>query len=121
MSAGIFLDAFYELNSGEIARIRTQPETAALVLEGTTNTIPAGPATLPTAAQVSGGRRSLGIHTRLVRVQFTGAPPTGYKEDGIVTLPWFNPTTWEGLTRGDTGTYLASSVKLVGKSPEIVR
>lgn len=121
MSAGAFLDAFYELNSGSIAGIRIQPETAALVLNGVTNTIPAGPANLPVLAKATGGRRSYGINCRLVRVKFTGTPPTGYKEDSVITLPWLQADTYEALVRGQTGTYLTASVKLVGKSPEEVR
>lgn len=121
MSAGKFEDGFYELNSGEIARIRVQEETKSLTLDGTANAYATGPSTLPTAAKVSGGRRSLGINARLVRVQFTAGPPSGYKAEGVVALPWFNPTTWEALEKGNTGTYLSTAVKLVGKTAEAVR
>lgn len=121
MSAGQFLDAFYETNSGEICAIRTQPETAALVLNAVTNTIPAGPATQLASAQVGKGRRAIGVNARLVRVRFTGAVPDGYQANGIIALPWFQPDSFEALPNKATGTYLGVSVVLAGKTPETIR
>ena len=123
MSAGAFLNAFYETEVGNIAPIRAQPETAALVLDGTTNAIPAGPATAGfPSAQVSKGRRSIGVNTRLVRVQFApGAAPTGYKEGVAIALPWFQADSFANLPTGATGTYLSASVVMVGKTAESVR
>lgn len=121
MSAGAFLRAFYELNSGAIAPIRIQPETGALTFGATNNTIPAGPATLPVSARVSNSNRSIGIKPRSVTVRFTGAVPEGYQALSTITLPWLAPETWETLAPGATGTYLGGSVTLVGKSPERVR
>lgn len=121
MSAGQFLRAFYELNSGEVASIRIQPETAALVMDGVTNTVPAGPADVPGSAAVSRGNRALGINARKVSIRFTAEPPTGYSDNSVITLPWLQPTTWEALALGSTGTYLGAGVQLVGKSPERIR
>lgn len=121
MSAGNFLDAFYETDTGDIAPIRIQPETAALVLDGKTNAIPAGPAVIPVAARISGSRRAYGIHARRVRVKFGATPPTGYLPNGVVTLPWLQIDTYASLKKGDTGTYLGSSVTYVGKSAEQIR
>lgn len=121
MSAGNFLDAFYETDTGDKTAIRIQPETAALVLAGKTNTIPAGPAIYPTAAKVSGSRKAYGIHARLVRVRFGATPPTGYLPNGVVTLPWLQVDTFASLKKGDTGTYLGASVTYVGKTPETIK
>lgn len=121
MSAGNFLDAFYETDTGDIAPIRIQPETASLVIASKTNTIPAGPAVIPVAARISGSRRAYGIHARRVRVKFGDSPPTGYQQNGTVTLPWLQVDTFASLKKGDTGTYLGSSVTYVGKSPEQIR
>lgn len=121
MSAGQFESAFYTLNNAGVARMRVQPETKALTVGGVANASAAGPATLPTRARTSGSRRSLGIHARLVRVKFTGAPPDGYTEDGVIALPWFNPTTWAAIGEGDTGSYLGAAIEVVGTTPEKVR
>ena len=122
MSSGAFLEAFYETDSGAIARIRTQPETAALVLEGNTNTIPAGPASAGfPSAQVSKGRRTIGINARLVRVQFPpGGAPAGYDDRHAIALPWFQPATFAALPPSGTGTYLGSACNFVGKTAEKV-
>jgi len=121
MSAGQFLDAFYETNSGEICGVRIQPETAALVLNAVTNTIPAGPATQLASAQVSRGKRAIGVNTRTVSIRFTGAVPDGYQINGTITLPWLQQDTFEALPNRATGTYLGNAVILVGKSPETIR
>lgn len=123
MSAGAFLNAFYTTNAGLVVSISIQPETAACVIEGNTNVIPAGPAGpgLP-SAQVSKGKRSIGINARSIRVRFApGAAPTGYVDGGIVQLPWLDPTSFALLPAKGTGTYLGSSVTLVGKTDENVR
>lgn len=123
MSAGAFLRGFYETEVGNIAPVRFQPETAALSLDGATNAIPAGPATAGfPSAQVSRGRRSIGVNTRLVRIQFApGGAPSGYKEGVAIALPWFQADSFAGLPTGATGTYLNSSCTLVGKTAESVR
>lgn len=121
MSAGQFLDAFYEMDNTSIAAVKIQPETAALVLDGSTNTIPAGPADVPVLAKVSGSRRSYGIHCRTVTVKFTGAVPDGYQPDGQITLPWLQQVSWAALPPKATGTYLASPVTLVFKTAEKVK
>ena len=123
MSSGAFLEAFYETGAGATVRIRTQPETAALVIEGTTNAIPAGPASpgFP-SAQVSKGRRSIGINTRLVRVQFPpGGAPDGYDDRHAIALPWFQAATFEALPPSGSGTYLGAACNFVGKTAESVR
>lgn len=120
MSSGPFQRTFYELNNGEIAAIRVQPETLALTLGGTANAAPAGPASVPSSAVVSRGRRSRGINARLVRIVFD-TPPAGYKADSVITLPWLQDTSFDNLEPNDTGTYLGSAVTLIGKTAEAVR
>lgn len=121
MSAGQFLDAFYETNSGEICGVRIQPETAALVLDAVSNTIPAGPATQLASAQVGRGKRSIGVNTRTVTVEFTGAVPDGYQPNGKITLPWLQQASFEALPKNALGTYLGVGVRLAGRSPERIR
>lgn len=121
MSSGAFIRSFYELNSGEVASIRVQPETLALSLGGGANAAATGPADVPGSAKVSGGARSIGINARKVSIVFTGTPPEGYKADSPISLPWLIPNTWEALSPGATGTYLGAAVELIGKSPERIR
>jgi len=121
VSSGPFLETFYLADSGEVHPIRHQPETSALVIDGATNEIPAGPATSGISAKVSGGRRQLGLTARSVTIRWTGAPPTGYLAGGEITLPWFQPDSWLDLAKGQTGTYLGTSVTVQRKTQEFVR
>lgn len=122
MSAGAFETSRYEDDNLNIRRIRVQPETLLLTINGTANSAPAGAIDSGYAsAQVSQGRRSLGCNARLVRVRFSGAPPTGYKPDSVITLPWLQQASYAALNPGQTGTYLETPIVLVGKTAEIIR
>lgn len=123
MSAGGFDPSIYESNLGLFFPISIQPETLTLTLNGVANAAGAGPvgAGLP-SARVSAGRRSLGVNARLVRVRFNNTLPPGYKQDGLLTLPVLTPAVYNGLARGQTGTYTlngtAYDVVFVGVTPE---
>ena len=122
MSSGAFTDSFYASN--ELASthpIRVQPETLALELDGQANEAPAATGAVGPSAQVSRGKRSIGINARTVTIQFT-ATKAGYLAGSKITLPWLKSTTFAALTpKVSTGTYLEVACKLVGKSPETVR
>lgn len=123
MSSGPFLDAFYTTDNADVVGIRVQPETVALVLEGATNTVPAGPAApgFP-SAMVSGGKTRIGINARKVRVKFAlGGAPTGYKDGSTIELPWLDPLSFLTLPAKASGTYLGSPVTLVGKTAESIK
>lgn len=127
MSAGDFLDAFYQTDNGDIVPIRIQPETASLTLNAVANAAATGPASpgFP-SAKVSGGRREFGINARLVRVRFTGTLPPGYSGGkSIITLPVLAQSVWAGYSKGQTGTYTlngtAYDVAFVGKTGETVK
>lgn len=127
MSAGDFIEAFYQTDSGKITTCRIQPETLTLTLNAIANTSPSGPpeAGLP-SAKVSGGRREFGINARLVRVRFTGTLPPGYSGGkSILTLPVLTLNTYLGYTKGQTGTYTlngtAYDILFVGKTGETVK
>lgn len=101
--------------------IRIQPETEALIVDGVTNAEPAGAINSYPSARVSGGKRSIGVNARTVTVKFTGTPPTGYKADSPITLPWLDATTFGDISNGQEGTYLSTAIEVVGTSPETVR
>lgn len=120
MSAGNFLRANYSADAGTVHPIRIQPETAALVINGVTNAVPAGPIDSPISAKVSGGRRGIGLKARTVTIAFSPTAPTGYETDEPITLPVLQQSVWNGIGKGQTGTYLASPIVVLYKSPERV-
>ena len=122
MSSGAFTDSFYESNElGTIHPIRVQAETLALTLGGQANAAPAGTSAIGPSAQVSRGKRSIGINARTVTVELTAAL-AGYLAGSKITLPWMDPDTFAAITpKVTTGTYLSTACKVVGKSPETVR
>lgn len=123
MSAGVFERSFYELdtgNGGGIASCLVQPETLAATIGGTENDAPAGPATLPISARMIGPRRAVGINSRYVTLEWTGAPPTGYSGDNV-RIPVMQESTYADWTVGQTGTYLGAGVVVVGRNPERIR
>lgn len=118
MSAGAFERSRYLADTASIYNVKIQPETAAANI-GAVNAPPAGAVTagLP-SAQVGASRRTIGVHCRGVRVQFTGTPPTGYKAGGTTFIPILTPTVYAGISKGTTGTYLGAPVVVTGKVPE---
>lgn len=120
MSAGAFEISKYETDSGAIHPIRIQPETAAAAIGGATNAAPAGAVDGLGSASVSRGRRANGINARLVRLRFTGAPPTGYLANGTVTIPALAPEFYDAAVRGAEATYLGVAAEVTGRSPETI-
>lgn len=120
MSAGAFEITGYETDSGAIHPIRIQPETEQATIGGVANAAPAEDPTGLGSASVSRGRRSNGINARLVRLSFTGTPPTGYLVNGTVTIPALQPEFYDAAVRGATGTYLGVAVRVSGRSPETI-
>lgn len=122
MSAGQFINAKYSsLSTGLIHRIRIQPETQALVLDGTNNAGPGADVNSPIAVQVTNTRRSLGITPRTITVRFTTTLPTGYKPDQLYRLVILTNSLWQDTAIGATGTYLGQPIEVVSKSPESSR
>jgi hypothetical protein len=126
MSAGKFETGKYEDNAGNVWECRVQPETKALTLGEAANAYPSdGPtADLPTLPVNTSSRRRFGIKMRSVTVEMT-ATPTGAVADyeGIgtrFTIPVFDPATYDGYAKGQTGSYLGVAVKFVRKSGEEV-
>lgn len=116
MSSGVFTRGFYQLDNLEIARVKHQPETVTAW-----NAAQAGPATVPSSAQVSSSRRSLGIHCRYVTAEWVGAPPAGYVTGGSVKLPVFTVAAYNALDPGDQVAYLGATIEILGKTAEKIR
>lgn len=118
MSAGAFENGKYELGGGQIARVRVQPETKALVIGAQTNTYPAADPTLPGRYPLNlNGKRRKPFSARSVSVKLTAAL-AGYKPDSILKIPIFRPAMYNAIIEGATGTYLGTAIEVVGKSNE---
>ena len=123
MSSGIFAKSFYQLdaaNGGQVAACRVQPETLIATIGGVANDGHSGPATLPGSARMIGPRRAVGINSRYVSLEWTGAPPAGYSDDNV-RIPVLLEATYAAWTLNATGTYLGAGVQVIGRNPERVR
>lgn len=120
MSAGAFKTSKYESNDGFVYPITIQPETEDLVIGGQANDPPGGALTAGAlSVRVSGGKRSIGLVARKIRVRFTGAVPSGYQADGVHAIPVLDPEIYASYKdRTLTGTYLSSPIRVVGWSGE---
>jgi hypothetical protein len=120
MSAGSFVIKRYQAtaDTDNYHPIRIQPETEALEIDGVTNAEPPGAINAYPSAQVSKGRRSIGLNARMVTVRFDGAGPANYQAQGTIRLPWLNAATFADIRRGQSGTYLTQPITVVGVSPE---
>lgn len=123
MSAGSTIPSLYQSDNNDLWKIRIQPETLTLTLNTNANAAPTGaaPAGFP-SAKVSGGRNSIGVNTRLIRIRFTGTLPPGYKMNGIIALPVLQTSVFALYDKDQTGTYTLNGtdydVIAVGKTPE---
>lgn len=116
MSSGKFsTEGKYEADSGQIHRIRVQPETI-----NAGNAVPAGAVNATTSARVGGGNRRIGLKARSITLRWKTTPPTGYA-DGLVRIPIFGAANFASLTLGADFTYLGTTAVIVGKNPERVR
>jgi hypothetical protein len=123
MSAGEFQRAVYETNEGNFANLRVQPETLAAVVDSVANAEAVGTVNQEASAQVSKGKRNIGINARTVTLKFTATPPDGYSGDPV-TIPALTPAFYTACNPNSntaTGTYLGVAVRAVGRSPEKVR
>lgn len=120
MSSGVFESGKYEANDGDVYNCRAQPESKALTLGGATNSYPTGAVDQKVSANLTGSARQNGATARRVRVQLT-ATLTGYKPDAVLTIPAFTAAFFDGLLPGDTGTYLSTACKFIGKTSESIR
>ena len=117
MSSGSFVTSKYELDDGRIVSIRIQPETITTV-----NTVPSAAytANMP-SAKVSKGKREIGIGARYITIKWTGTIPDGYKETGLVKVPILQKSVFDGLSKGDSFTYLGGTAQVVSKAQESIK
>lgn len=118
MSSGQFLTTRYELDDGNIVRIRVQPETVTAW-----NPLPAATTFAEgyPSAQVNKGKREFGIGARFVTLRWVAAPPTGYLATGTVKVPILSTEAYDGLVPGEQVEYLGVQAQVISKSPESVK
>lgn len=123
MSNGAFTNSKYSSNkTGAIHPIRIQPETLTLVVNGVTNTAPAGEVASPISAQVSQSKRSLGLNARTVTVKFSNVGTSGYKADSPISLPWLNGVAaFDLFAKGQEVSYQGLTGEVVGTSSETAK
>lgn len=120
MSAGPNVKSRYKADNGDVYRCRVQPETLALTLNAVANAATADPVDQEVTARMRGSRRQFGITARKVSLEFTGVLPTGYSGDPV-EVPIMQKTVFDGITTGQTGTYLGADVAVISKTNEQVR
>lgn len=121
MSAGPFINRFYEADSGEIHLIKQQPESAIFSIGGVANVIPAGPATSPFWVKASKGVREYGMSPRKLKFKFnSGEAPDGYQENAVHAIPVYSPAVYNGATVGLAAVYLGGTGLIVGKQSESI-
>jgi hypothetical protein len=122
MSAGPFQTARYKADDGTtIAPVRVQPETLSLTVNGQVNASIPEAATTKYFVRTSGGCREIGLRCRRVNFKLDTAPAP-YKQDAVLSLPWFDPDTFDAITADSAGTYIvagtAEDITIVSTSDE---
>lgn len=120
MSAGRFVSTFYLSDSVDVHACRIQPETASLTIEGEGNAAPDGPPTSVFWVRMNQGARTWGLRPRAVMLEWQSDPPDGYKPGTRFEVNCLNPVIFNVATIGATGTYLGTTVNVVGKRAERV-
>ena len=125
MSAGVFVDTKYLASYGAgtaVHPIRCQPETLEASADGTINAPPEGDLTNPISAQVSGGKKRLGLHARTITLESVGDAPEGYKEVSRTKIPCLTADFYTAaIAPGAVITYLTTTWRKAGSSVEVVR
>lgn len=117
MSAGDFVRAIYETDSGNFCSVRVQPETLAATIAASANGEGAGPVDQLASAIARKGRREIGVGCRQVGIDFAGAPPTGYTSD-VIYFPVLTPAVYNAAALGTPVTYLGANGVVVARIPE---
>jgi hypothetical protein len=123
MSSGPFVDSRYENLAGNVVYpCRLQQETLDLDIGGSTNDAPVAAVTTGVARiKLRKGKREFGPTIRTVTVEMTAAGTglNAYAEVGDrFILPILSNTFFNGISVGDTGTYLGAACEVKAKFPE---
>lgn len=120
MSDGNFIYSnYFSALTGNTHPIRIQPESGALVINGVTNTAPAGPPDDPRQAQVT-ARRGIGLFAAKVGIRVTAQGTSNFDVGRTFYVPWLNSATLASVIepKFQSGTYQGATVRVTGYSPE---
>lgn len=120
MSDGNFIYSnYFSALTGKTHPIRIQPESGSLVINGTTNTAPAGPADDPRQAQVT-ARKGIGVFAAKVGIRVTATGTSNFSVGRVFYVPWLDSTTLASVIepKFQSGTYQGATVRVIGYSPE---
>ena len=121
MSAGNFeTTGKYENNFGDIYRCRYQPETEDCTIDSVPNDAPVAAPTVKGTIRLGTGRREFGVTPRRVKLEFTGAKPSGYSGDTAIVVA-LTPTFFNACDDDKVGTYLGVPVKVVRRFAEEIK
>jgi hypothetical protein len=119
MSAGGFTLAVYESNVGTFHWIKQQPESAIFSIDGSPNTIPAGPVNSPFWAKTSKAAKEYGLRPRKLRFRFNaGTEPDGYEDCGTLDIVVYSKSVFLTAVLNTSASYMGAPGKIVGRVPE---
>lgn len=119
MSQGAFSRTKYELDDGTICNVTVQPETVDFTDGTNQNTAPTGAVTLEISAYTRKPKSRYGIGCRLVRINWTSGPPSGYK-DASNLIPVLQKSVFDAYSEGDAITYLGTTGTISRKLKEVL-
>lgn len=119
MSSGNFVTRIYESDLGSKHYIRAQEESAVFSMDGTPNTIPAGPVTSPFWAKTSKGRYEYGMAPRKITGQWNpGQAPADYDDCSYFTVVVYSKSVYDAAQIEAPCTYLGGVGKIKRKNKE---
>jgi hypothetical protein len=119
MSEGSFVLRVYESNQGTFHWLKQQPESAILSIDGSPNTIPAGPVDSPFWAKASKSAREYGLRPRKLRFRFTaGSEPDGYADCGALEIVIYSRSVYNTAVLQSAASYMGAPGKIIGRVPE---
>lgn len=124
MSAGDFITTTYEATYDTTARhpIRVQTETATASIGGVVNGTVGGVATNPIQARVSGGKRTIGLIAKRVRMKLapSATPPDGgYTANSTTVIPALRNDFYAAATKGAIVNYLGTTWTVTSRVAEV--
>lgn len=120
MSAGAFEIYKYESDTLDaIILIKLQPETmTGFTVGGDPQTVVTGATDLRLYAGVGLGKRQSGVRARRVSIEWTAAPPDGYKANQRLYIPVPSKIFFDSIEEDATCTYLGANAKVKTKVVE---
>lgn len=119
MSAGTFTIRVYESDSAETHFIKQQPESAVFSIDGSPNTIPAGPPTSVFWAESNRAAKQYGLRPRKLRFRFNaGEEPEGYITGGVYEIVVYSKSVYDAAVIGSAATYLGGAGTIIGRVSE---